>query len=215
MKKNKHLLKNFTSLATLLFNLFLICAVPLLAADESEIILLKSDNDTYEIAKQARVFIDDDKSYTLEQILTLPESNFVSHKNFNFGLSKKAYWIKLRITPDNSNQDWLLEISHPVLDHVALYIPEDNGKYNVKKSGDALPFHNRSIKHRTFLFELPLKENQVNVFYIRVSSESTVSVPMKIWNEKAMTENRVNEQMVFGIYYGLIIAMALYNSFFS
>ena len=213
MKKNKHLLKNFTSLATLLFNLFLICAVPLLAADESEIILLKSDNDTYEIAKQARVFIDDEKSYTLEQILTLPESNFVSHKNFNFGLSKKAYWIKLRITPDNSNQDWLLEISHPVLDHVALYIPEDNGKYNVKKSGDALPFHNRSIKHRTFLFELPLKENQVNVFYIRVSSESTVSVPMKIWNEKAMTENRVNEQMVFGIYYGLIIAMALYNFF--
>ena len=36
---------------------------------------------------------------------------------------------------------------------------------------------------------------------------------MKIWNEKAMTEHKSDEQILFGLYYGLILAMALYNLF--
>ena len=210
--RTKPLFATTLFIINILISIFCIGGYPLFASD-AETILLNHENPSYEIAKQAKVFIDDEKSYTIEKILTLPESDFVPHKNFNFGLSKKAYWIKFQAIPDNSNQDWLLEISHPVLDHVDLYIPEDNGSYSVKKSGDALPFHNRTIKHRTFVFELPLKESKTNIFYIRVSSESTVSVPMRIWNEKAMTENRADEQMIFGIYYGLIIAMAFYNLF--
>ena len=198
--RTKPLFATTLFIINILISIFCIGGYPLFASD-AETILLNHENPSYEIAKQAKVFIDDEKSYTIEKILTLPESDFVPHKNFNFGLSKKAYWIKFQAIPDNSNQDWLLEISHPVLDHVDLYIPEDNGNYSVKKSGDALPFHNRTIKHRTFVFELPLKESKTNIFYIRVSSESTVSVPMRIWNEKAMTENRADEQMIFGIYY--------------
>lgn len=211
--KTEKLLTKINFLTLFVFNLFFFWGYSLFAIDESQIIFLKEEKPYYEIAKQAKVFVDDNKSYTIEQIISLPESEFVTHKNFNFGLSPKAYWIKFNATSNDPNINWLLEISHPVLDHVDLYSPEDNGGYSVQKSGDALPFNDRIIKHRTFVFNLLLKENQANTFYIRISSESTVSVPMKIWNEKAMTESRVDEQMVFGVYYGLIIAMALYNFF--
>lgn len=198
---------------TIIINIFSPGVLPIFASDESDIIVLKHETSSYEIAKQAKVFIDEEKSYEIEKILTLPESDFVSHKNFNFGLSKKAYWIKIQVQSDSPDNDWLLEIAHPVLDHVDLYIPMDNGHYSIKKSGDALPFNDRPIKHRTFVFDIPLKQNQPRIFYLRVSSESTVSIPMKIWNEKAMTESRADEQMIFGVYYGLILAMALYNLF--
>ena len=200
-------------LIPIIMSLFSISALSLFASDESEIITLKAENNFYDIAKQARVFIDEKGSYSIEQIKALPESDFQPHKNFNFGLSKKTYWIKLQIQSQSLDQDWLLEIAHPVLDHVDLYTPLDDGTFKATLYGDTLPFNNRHFKHRTFLFEIPFKTNDPRTFYLKVSSESTVSIPMKIWNEKAMTEQRSDEQILFGVYYGLIIAMALYNIF--
>lgn len=206
----------FTKTAFLRFiyvNLFLTCALPLFASDELEVISLKEENQSYDIAKQARVFVDDKGSYSFEQIKSLPESSFQPHKNFNFGLSKKTYWIKMQIQSLSVDQDWLLEVAHPVLDHVDLFTPQVDGTYTTTFYGDTLPFYDRHFKHRTFLFELPLKTNDPKTFYLKVSSESTVSIPMKIWNEKAMTEHKSDEQILFGLYYGLILAMALYNLF--
>jgi hypothetical protein len=117
-------------LIPIIMSLFSISALSLFASDESEIITLKAENNFYDIAKQARVFIDEKGSYSIEQIKALPESDFQPHKNFNFGLSKKTYWIKLQIQSQSLDQDWLLEIAHPVLDHVDLYTPLDDGTFN-------------------------------------------------------------------------------------
>lgn len=193
--------------------LFLFCLLSNIYADSSSLIVLTPETPSYEIAQKARVFIDDSKSYTIEKIKNLPDDSFLPHKNFNFGLSKKAYWIKIQVQTDRIDEDWLLEISHPVLDHADLFIPGENEDYSAVYSGDSLPFNNRAIKNRNFVFNLSLKDKEIHTYYLRVSSESTISVPMKIWKRNVLNENISNEQIVLGVYYGLILAMALYNLF--
>lgn len=204
--------KKFLNYKLILLSGLIFCN-SLIAIEEENIILLQPDTNVLEVTNQAYIFVDEDKKFKIEDLITFPDSKFKHQKNLNFGMSKKAFWLKLDIKSINNENDWLLEIGHPVLDHVELYSPDENGNYSVMETGDALPFHSRKVKQRTFAFDIHAKADTVTTYYLRVTSESTISIPLKIWNEKAMAENRADEQIIFGLYYGLILAMGLYNIF--
>ncbi|WP_167884241.1 7TM diverse intracellular signaling domain-containing protein [Leptospira idonii] len=181
-------------------------------------ILLKPTETEYKIGGNVSIYVDADKSKTIEEISLLKESDFEIYKDLNLGFSQNAYWIRIVLMNESDlTKKWYLEVGHPVLDHVDLYIPRANGSYLVKKEGDSHLFRERAIKYRNFVFDLEASSlpnpKGKNVYFLRVESESTVSVPLTILSELSFTNQIVYEQFVFGIYYGLIFVMVLYNLF--
>ncbi|TGK62454.1 guanylate cyclase [Leptospira wolffii] len=199
--------------------LLILSFTPSLVAQQSptQDIVLTDESDQYDIRNAVSFFVDKEKKETIESVRRLDESGkFEKFGKTNFGITNFAYWVRIPVkNRSKSVRNWYLEISHPVLDHVDFYTPTSEG-YVAKLSGDKLPFNNREINHRNFIFELPLhdsSETNEAVFYLRVESESTISLPIQILSEKAFANRNATEQFVFGLYYGLIFVMALYNLF--
>lgn len=207
----------FYSPRILISVLVFLLSVPAFAqSGEEGITRLTDKQEQYDIRNAVTFFVDKEKKETIESIRKIDGAGgFRKFEKTNFGITNFAYWVRIPVSNLSKNiRNWYLEISHPVLDHTDFYFPSANG-YSVKLSGDKLPFGEREINHRNFIFELPFHSGDAEevVFYLRVESESTISLPMEILSEKAFANRNATEQFVFGLYYGLIFVMALYNLF--
>ncbi|MDX2417558.1 MAG: 7TM diverse intracellular signaling domain-containing protein [Xanthomonadales bacterium] len=130
----------------------------------------------------------------------------------SFGFTKSAYWVRFRLQNSNAERGrFLLEIGYPLLDHISLFIISDNGRITTRESGDTLPFSDRDISYRNVVFKLPPEESAT--IYLRIESQSSMRLPLKIWHSDTFLVHINHEEILLGLYYGLMLAMAIYNLF--
>lgn len=151
---------------------------------------------------------------TLETVLSAPESAWQEETNpLNAGLSDEPVWIRFRLPVTQIDQQTTyIDIGYPLLDSIDVWIQYGNKTVH-SYSGDTLPFNQRKHKYHGFLFPLEDYPEAVNVV-MRVQSSSVVKVPVKIWQQQAFWEHVNNTNLVMGLFFGLLLAMALSNLFF-
>ena len=65
------------------------------------------------------------------------------------------YWVRFEVRNEtDAALPWLLELAYPHLDYVDLYLPRAQGGFEVRRTGDHLPFAQRDLEYRNFVFEL-------------------------------------------------------------
>ncbi len=130
----------------------------------------------------------------------------------SFGLSRSALWFRLSLANGNDRPAaWWLELQEPILDQIDVYIKRQNGTLELKKMGDNRPFSARDIKIRNPLAALNMSANEKLDVYIRIRTHGLLSVPIHIWKPEAYPPEAINTQIKYGIYYGIILALLLYN----
>ena len=131
----------------------------------------------------------------------------------NFGLTSSAYWV--RFTLRNSTPGTLpvyLMLEYPLMDDIRLYVPDGRKGFRILKSGDAVPYRDREFLHRNFVF--PLKQGPgVSTYYMRFSTTSAMTIPISIFSLEQIYRKTSVENGIYGVYYGMLIVMLLYNLF--
>lgn len=131
-----------------------------------------------------------------------------------FGFSSSVYWVLIPTRNDSSSPiDWYLELAYPVLDRATLYVPDPSGSFRLIEVGDVLPFGQRRIDHRNFVFDLTAPPNQRSDLFLRVETTSSVNLPMHAWSHRAFAEHHTQTQLVIGVYFGILIALIAYVVF--
>lgn len=129
-----------------------------------------------------------------------------------FGYTDSAFWLRFTLVNKGAKGlERFLEVRNPLLDRIDLYVPGREG-YSLRKSGDLLPFDHREIKYRNFVFPLVIGPGS-SVFLLRIESRSNTNVPLTLWSQEAFFEKAANELPLIWMYYGLMLAMVLYNLF--
>lgn len=132
----------------------------------------------------------------------------------NFGFATSTYWLKFTVKNTHPEvTSWILEIGYPHLDTFSLFFPDGKGGYREKRSGDLIPFTEREINHRLFLFKLQIPTGGSQEIFMKVKTESSLQVPITIWEPIHYSENVYREELGYGIYYGIMIVMVFYNLF--
>ncbi len=136
----------------------------------------------------------------------------------NAGYSRSVFWLRVDLTyrplDRGGQQDWLLELAYPPLDHLDLYLPDGQGGYRLaRRTGDALPFNSRQIKQNNYVFSISLQPNQTRRIYLRLQSEGSIQAPLTLWSQKAFLEEQPERIYVLGIIYGVLLVMLFYNLF--
>ncbi|MBP9886986.1 MAG: guanylate cyclase [Leptospiraceae bacterium] len=141
--------------------------------------------------------------------------NKSEQKNLNLGQTTSAYWIKFQLAnKQDQNKNWLLEISYPFLDKIHLYSPDVTGDYSLEITGDQFPFSNRKIPNRYFIMKVPLHQEKVYTYYLRVESGGgSLIVPAVLYSPLNFAESEFLEILAQGFFYGTLIALFLYNLF--
>ncbi len=132
----------------------------------------------------------------------------------SFGYSSDVYWLRFTLTQDSLPRSWLLELPYPYLDDVRLYTPRSDGSMSEQRAGDHMPFASWPLPYRNFLFPLTLPPGHgTHTLYLRVATGDSLSVPLVVWEEEAFQLYAREEALLFGLYYGLMLAMLFYNAF--
>lgn len=129
----------------------------------------------------------------------------------NYGFTKDIFWVRFTLENRSKAKDWYLYLSYPLLDKIEFYEKDPDGKWITHRAGDSYPFGERKFKDRSFVFPLSLEKNKKYVYYFRFESEGTLEFPLKIYSPKKFLQHREKEEFAFGVYYGILLVLIIYN----
>ncbi len=136
------------------------------------------------------------------------------NRRIAYGLDSAPHWFRLDLyRPAAAADTWWVEIAHPALDDVQLYVPGPAGYVRQYQVGDHQPFASRPILHRYFVLPLTLPAERTITVYLRVQSDDTLIMPVRVWSPQRFVEADAVRNLAMGAYYGLILAMLVYNAF--
>jgi len=165
------------------------------------------------MGRQMHYLEDPAGTLTLAQVMALPERFMASTKPTpNFSFTRSSYWFHVRLENRNAPEHhWLLETQYPLLDHVTIYALRDGQLTDTTEGGRSLPFAQRPIKHRNFVYPFDASAGQSLELYIQVRTASSLQLPLALWTQASFLAKDHEEQFAFGLYYGVLAAMLLYN----
>jgi diguanylate cyclase (GGDEF)-like protein len=135
----------------------------------------------------------------------------------NFGYTRSAWWLRFALPGDAPpGEELLLEIAFPSIDRIEFYVPEaqpgGETRYWARIAGDTLPWAAREVRHRNhvFRFQAPATAGE-HEYFLRVESQGVLTVPLTLWRPEAFAEHNRDTQLILGLFYGLALALVLYN----
>lgn len=184
-------------------------------ADGDALIRVDGIQGEYDAQAVLGILEDREKELSIED-MSYPEvdSRFVPFKDSNYAgkITDSAYWTKLVVENETDKlQELFLDISKPHLNKVTLYKHDTRGLVSEVRTGRDYPFSQREVRHRNFVFKIRLMPESRETYYIRVETESYLQLPVKLYSSRAFVEREYNAQLSLGIYYGIMLAMFLYN----
>ncbi len=131
-----------------------------------------------------------------------------------FGFTSSAYWAA--VTFDNaftSDQEWLAKMKFATIDQIDLYYQLPEGTWVHKAAGDTLPLANRDIDHHSIIFTVPIFAGQTQTLYFRVQNAGSLQLPISLMSLEEFQLQSKTEFFWAGVYYGLVLIIALYSFF--
>ncbi len=168
------------------------------------------------VGQHISYYADATHKLTIEDIAALDADRFTTGKQavLNFGLAESTYWLRLQIkNPKPSDEAWLLELAYPLLDSILFYQQQVNGTWQVTVDGEVVVNKDRTVEYRHFLFPITQSDTEVQTYYLRIQTESAARFPLFIRQNTQFFERVIAEEIIFGLFYGAMLVMVLYNLF--
>jgi diguanylate cyclase (GGDEF)-like protein len=189
------------------------------AAAQAEPVPLPGPSEGTAIGLYAEAMEDPGGLLRLADVAAQPAHKFarIGKESPNFGYTYSAYWLRFDLPRETAPllaPLLALEIRFPSIDSIELHVPyrgPSGVEYRVQRGGDLQPWESRVVKHRNHVFRIPMTGLADAPTYLRVHTQSVLTVPAYLWRPEAMIAADRNAQLVYGLFYGLVIALFLYN----
>jgi signal transduction histidine kinase len=195
--------------------LFLLLARPALAQDGIQVYTLTEKENGSDIAPYIYFYEDKFSKRTLTQVSKPKFKRFKlnTKRSLAFSYTASTIWLRFAVSnPSEQDRKIALKIDYPLLDEISFYDEGEEG-YQETVSGDMRSFEERWLKYRNFAFPTTIPAGTTKTYYLRVKSSSTVTLPLQIWDADTLREHASDDGPAFGVYFGCIVAILLYNAF--
>ena len=137
-----------------------------------------------------------------------------SSNDLNFGFTSATYFLKITLVNEAGDDlETFIEIAYPLLDHIKVDILRGGRLSEGYLLGDSYPFSARIIEHRNFIVPLHFAQGETVEVIFKVKTKSSMQIPLRLVKDKALISGGEFRNLVYGMYYGVMIAMVLYNLF--
>lgn len=166
------------------------------------------------IGRQLDVLVDPEGAWDINDVSTTFAGRFQPSQSTNpsFGFTRSVIWLRFTLDLDQVRaEDWFLIQRHPIVDNMHLYAPDGQGGFDVSHMGDVLPFHERVVQVREFVFPLNMDLRGPQTYYMKVHGLGALHLEMRLSSAQGLVERTYREQLIFGLFLGGVVAMLLYN----
>lgn len=132
-------------------------------------------------------------------------------RGINLGFTRDVVWLRIPVRNTTTRTLWYLEVEYPPLDRVTVYLAA-GGQTRETHGGRAQPAAQQEVKFRNLVFRLEFPPGDSTIF-VRIQSDSSMSVPITLWESAAFTERVNTANYGQGLYFGILLVLAAYNLF--
>lgn len=161
-----------------------------------------------------RVYVDRTSQLSVQNLMAsdnlfepFPESSLV------FETETSVPWVRFEIGPTDTSSDWMLIFNDNSARRIDLYAIS-NGKVDQSwVDGPELPLRQRTTRSGKIAFPIRREAGKSQIYYARMESIglTKVSADLEPMGEFQVDQNK--RFLALGIYYGIVIALFLYNLF--
>lgn len=204
-----------TSKKTLLYILiFLGVSTNVFPYSTTPLLLTDSLKETWLTREYVNYLEDPTAQLTIEDIIKLGKNtNLFLPSTANDLINdntQSAYWLRFKIK-NQSSRPFRLELFDFDINEISLfYATIQNAQYIEKKAGFNYPFSLREIKHKNVSFYIP-PSIDTSYCYIRFYSKKHNVLEPIIRSYDQTINYALSEYLLFGLFYGLLILVILYN----
>ncbi|MDC0255380.1 ATP-binding protein [Bacteriovoracales bacterium] len=176
-------------------------------------VILEDGKEFYEIGLNLDILEDPGGKLKIEDVVAPKWSKKFKKsfkKNQNFGTTKSSFWIRLKvINKSKDHQSWLLTQNYVSQDEVTIFIKKGD-KWKSVTTGDIFPFSSRDIDSRPFSFKLEIPDE--SIYFLKYKG-SVIQVKLTMSTPTNFFVKETKSIYGWGIFFGLIFAMFIYNIF--
>lgn len=130
--------------------------------------------------------------------------------NPDLGLSRSTFWIRFTVSNHTNQSRLLIDLENPTLTDCYFYYPE-NGLYKIIFVSNRWSISQRKYQHPDFLFDIHLDSNRTETYYLKIRGTEQLIIPMVLGSRLAIIRTKMDAQMLWGIFIGIVVVMAAYN----
>lgn len=180
------------------------------------------NKDSYEVTPFTSLLKDSTGHWSLQDILA-PENAAqfrpVDQNILTFGLTKNTYWIKFKLRYSDkrkkleAEKEWFLELERAQMNIAELYILREDGSIERQSSDLRTRLDQRPLLHVNSIFPVTTTRNETITLYLRVQNNAAFYMPLKLRSAADLIVKAANEEAMYGIYFGGMLIIILYNLF--
>lgn len=129
----------------------------------------------------------------------------------SLGQRHEAIWLRLPVQVAGGDGQWVIDIDYPTLNQVDFWLVSDGQPMQHHRMGSALPFDQRQMPTRVPAMAVQLPAGQVHEFYLRVLTDSSVVLPIRLSKPNAFMQRENRVQMAQGLIVGVALALLIYS----
>ena len=131
--------------------------------------------------------------------------------NFGFMAEPRWFLFSLHNSADVEGQVYV-EIDYALLDQIQFFVLDEKGRVTSSYiTGDLTPFDSRPIDYPSFVFPIGIDAGASVEIRFLVETGSSLQVPVKLWSPETFVAAKSNQLMLFGLFVGAMVIMAIYN----
>ena len=136
----------------------------------------------------------------------------MTKKNTTLGFKKDTVWIYAKVENRTKKQlSNIIQFTYPLHDFIDVYI-YDGGKITEHyRTGDLTKFQTRKIKTNDFIIPYKIASKETKTIIFKINSQSALNIEMNFLSQNEYLSQLNNKNMLYGIYYGAVLIMLLYN----
>jgi two-component system NtrC family sensor kinase len=177
-------------------------------------VVLSNTNDNLVIGKYLNIYEDELGKLTAKEAFRLTSFKSSDRRVPNLGFTKGSFWVKFTLNNQKEDSNFTIQINQSLLDEVILYTFDESGNLlNMQKSGEKYPIYQRKHNDQYPIFDISIPQNKEKYFLLQVISSEQILLPVQVATLPKILERNKNRDLLFGIYFGIILAMMAYNFF--
>lgn len=184
-------------------------------ASESLPLVQLADQEQVRLVPDMVRFWPESKQDPIASPLGLPESGWhsIGRSSINVGKHDYPVWFRFEVANDSAHAiTRLLEIRWINLKLVEFYSQDSHTGAMIKLEAGLLnPKSASSNNNTSWVFPFALQAGETKHIYLRVASRFNVFLPMYVWEEDAFSEAQWQRYVWYGLAFGVLAAMLLYN----
>lgn len=161
----------------------------------------------------ARLLIDPTRSRTIDDLRrpeVVSELPPATSQSVHRGFSSSAYWLVVPLVQHGPTTVRRYLRLYPTVDRADVYL-ETARDMSHRYAGRREPFALRAVRDTDLLFPVELQPREPARLFVRLAGSDVIRLDLELLDAETMASQLAHRRLIWGICYGIIAALCLYN----